>query len=214
MKPAPIDPPEIHHQLWADVAPDYMGWDVGANCGQTLPEMTRRFTRVVAFEPATECQPHLAPWRDGVDIRQVAISDHDGEVTLAALPDKIDTGQLVTPGTHGMEWNPDVPGAVARTIPCRTIDSLAFGDSPGRPNFIKVDVEGHERHVLDGAALTIEAYRPQWLIEFHTRDLHDYCRDLLLATGDYQVQTVRHPHYHPGTGMWFTHGWLKATHAD
>lgn len=216
MKPAPTDPPEINRMLWDDIAAGYMGYDIGANCGQTLPEMTARFSHVIAFEPAEECQPWLLAWvagsneqRGTVEAMPVAISDHDGEVSLVALPDKINTGQLVTAGTHGMEWSADVPEAVARTITCRTVDSLVFNDSLARPDFCKIDVEGHEDKVLRGALRTIAMYRPQLLIEFHTPGLHDYCRDLLGGYG-YDVQTVRHPHYSPGSALWYQHGWLKA----
>ncbi len=121
MRPAPIDPPEVHRTLWHGFEGE-VGWDIGANCGQTMGEMTRRFRQVVAFEPAVECFEYLEPWTRKVpDVNVVicdfAISDTDGTVTLAALPDKIDTGQLVTPGTHGMQCTADIPAAVARTSP-------------------------------------------------------------------------------------------------
>ncbi len=207
--PAPIDPPEIHRQLWDGYLGE-VGWDVGANCGQTLPEITNRYTYVVAFEPAVECHEHLAGWvgRTGVLVCDYAVSDVDGDVDLAALPDKINTGQLVTPGTHGMEWSPDVPTAVARTVKARRIDTLIAEGTPA-PNFIKVDVEGHEQRVLDGAVQTIADYKPSWLIEFHTPHLHDYCEQTLRSAG-YRIETIRHPHYSYGSPMWLQHGWLKA----
>lgn len=208
IRPAPIDPPEIHHTLWDGFVGE-VGWDVGANCGQTLPEISRRFTYVAAFEPAVECHQHLARWvgRDGIVVCDYAVSDVDGEIQLAALPDKIDTGQLVSPGTHGMEWDPDIPEAVARTVKARRIDTLVHELPP--PTFIKVDVEGHEARVLDGAATVIDTHRPAWLIEFHTPELYDYCHGVLTAAG-YRIDTIRHPHYAAGGPMWRQHGWLKA----
>lgn len=208
MKPAPIDPPEIHRQLWDNVGRGYLAWDIGANCGQTLGELTSRFTRVMAFEPAEECWSYFTAWTGRVELFPFAISDLDGDIQLAALPDKIDTGQLVTPGTHGMEWSPDVPEAVARTIPARSIDGL-LDDGFDRPDFIKLDVEGHEGRVLAGAKWTLHMYRPQWLIEFHTPELHEDCRRVLTEHG-YRLETVRHPHYATGSDMWHNHGWLKA----
>ncbi len=209
IRPAPIDPPEIHRRLWDGFIGE-VGWDIGANCGQTLPEMSRRFTYVAAFEPAIECHDHLATWvgRPGVRICDYAISDVDGDIDLAALPDKIDTGQLVSPGTHGMEWNPDVPDAVARTVTARRIDTLAAGEIPA-PNFCKIDVEGHEGRVLDGATRVIAQHRPAFLIEFHSPELYDYCTQVL-TEADYRIETVRHPHYPTGSAMWGQHGWLKA----
>ncbi len=209
MKPAPIDPPEIHHTLW-DGFSGTTGWDIGANCGQTLTAMLSRFSNVVAFEPATECWTYLERHlgRPGLVIHDYAISDHDGEIQLAALPDKIDTGQLVTPGTHGMEWSPDVPEAVARTVVARTVDSLA--EEIGFPDFMKIDVEGHEKHVLLGAAETVAEHHPAMLIEFHTPDLHDFCVARLLGAGYTDIEIVRHPHYPADSHMWHQHGWLRA----
>lgn len=205
--PAPIDPPSIHPTLWAGID-GVCGWDVGSNVGQSLSEMTTRFEQVIAFEPAAECQPYLAPWRErGVTVLDIAVSDINGPLNLAALPDKIDTGQLVTPGTHGMEWDPEIPEAVRRTVPARSIDSLVEEHPP--PDFLKVDVEGHELRVLYGAEQTITDYMPDWLIEFHTPQLWEACVECLKAHG-YQVSTIRHPHYAKDSPMWFQHGWLRA----
>ncbi len=210
--PAPIDPPEIHRQLW-DGFSGTVGWDIGSNTGQSLDEMTKRFKHVTAFEPAVECMPFLEPWSKLVLVKQVAVSNTDGEIQLAALPDKIDTGQLVTPGTHGMEWSPDWAATCAtpeivRTVPAYRIDSLV--EELPAPDFWKIDVEGHEMLVLEGAEQTIVDYRPDMLIEFHNPELHEGVLECLGAHGYVNVTTVRHPHYRTGSAMWFTHGWVKA----
>jgi FkbM family methyltransferase len=213
MKPAPIDPPEIQTQLWEGIGGS-VGWDIGANCGQSLPQMTHRFHTTYAFEPAQECANHLAAWTRStprrVIVLPIAISDLDDTIDLAALPDKIDTGQLVTPGTHGMEWTPDVPTAVARSVPARTIDSLTEELLP--PDFLKIDVEGHELHVLTGAWQTLTDYRPDLLIEFHTPQLYRDCIECLEHHGYTQITTVRHPHYPPQSQMWHQHGWIRASY--
>lgn len=205
MKPAPPDPPEINASLWGKVRPGNIGWDVGANCGQTIPFMRARFETVVAFEPAVECLPFLA--RYPVDVRAFAVSDVDGTVDLAVLPDKIDTGQLCTFGTVGMEWDLTQPGTDLRTVRCLTLDTLA--KSLGPPDFIKVDVEGHEAKVLAGAANLLTEEKPDWLIEFHAPELLEYCQNALHGFG-YTTDVVRHPHYARGSTMWHQHGWICA----
>ncbi len=211
MKPAAIDPPEIHSQLWAGFH-GTVGWDIGANCGQSLPEMTTRFTQVVAFEPADECKPWLSAWmarpKVNLVVSDYAVTDVDGPVTLTALPDKIDTGQLVTAGTVGMEWNPDGPGAVPRVVTGRTVDSLV--EELPAPDFLKIDVEGHEIRVLSGAWQTLTDYQPDLLIEFHSADLYDGIIECLHQHGYQRLDTVRHPHYPKGGPMWHTHGWVRA----
>jgi len=213
MRPAPSDPPEVEAQLWRGFTGN-VGWDIGANCGQSLPTMTKRFRHVVAFEPAEECYEYLVPWVGRASLANVvisnyALSDVDGQIELAALPSKIDSGQLVTPGTPGMEWSPCVWfDADNRAVEARTADSLLEEFSP--PNFLKIDVEGHEQKVLDGARQLISDYLPAMLVEFHTPQLGESCRATLVDNYGYRVEVVRHPHYLPGSPMWHQHGWLRA----
>lgn len=209
MKPAAIDPPEVWPALWADVT-GTVGYDVGANCGQTIPVMLDKFQQVYAFEPAQECWPYLNQFAGNLTWLPIGLSDTDDDVDLISLPDKIDTGQLVTAGTHGMEWDPDTPDAQVRTIVCRTVDSLIAGGEILAPQFMKIDVEGHELRVLFGARQTLAVHRPDLLVEFHSQQLHSSVKALLEQFG-YTCTTIRHPHYRAGTTLWFSHGWLKAT---
>lgn len=208
MKPAAIDPPEIWHRLW-DGFDGSLGWDIGANCGQTVPVMLERFDQVIAFEPAEECWPYLREFDGNFTFLPLALSDRDDQIDLVELPDKIDTGQLVTAGTAGMEWNPDRPDARLRTVLCHTVDHLISEGALAAPDFMKIDTEGHELRVLFGARQTLAVRRPDLLIEFHSPELHGSCQTLLEQYG-YRCETVRHPHYRKGTPMYFTHGWLKA----
>lgn len=210
MKPAAIDPPEVWNELWRGFTGD-VGWDVGANCGQTVPMMCSKFKTVYAFEPAEEC----APWLDDIGEGKfswlpIALSEEDKTIELLALPDKIDTGQLVTADTHGMEWDPDNPLAVERKVISRTVDTLVNRGEVPSPDFMKIDTEGHELKVLFGARQTLAIKKPDLLVEFHSKSLHVSVRQLLESFG-YDVHTIRHPHYRPGTDLWFGHGWMRAT---
>jgi FkbM family methyltransferase len=208
MKPAVPDPPEIWAKLWQGFS-GALGWDVGANCGQTIPIMLDNFEQVIAFEPAEECHPYLDEFDGNLTWLPIALSDRDDHIDLLALPDKIDTGQLVTGGTLGMEWDPQQPEARLRTVISRTTDSLIADAALAVPDFMKIDTEGHELRVLFGARRTLAVHRPDLLIEFHSPALHDSCETLLESYG-YKCETVRHPHYRPGTPMFFQHGWLRA----
>jgi len=48
-----------------------------------------------------------------------------------------------------------------------TIDSYNFD----KIDFIKIDTEGHELYVLEGAINTIEKYKPNIFIEVHPKEL-------------------------------------------
>lgn len=208
MKPAPIDPPQIHHVLWEGFS-GQIGWDIGVNAGHTAKYMLEHWDRVVGFEPAEECWPTLDGFTAAnprFTLVKAAVSDKNGEVGLTVLPDKIDTGQLVTSDCHGMEWDTHRSTATLRKVPSITLDTA--WRSYGRPDFMKIDVEGHELKVLIGARRTLAVQRPQLLIEFHTENLHKTMKQYLHGLG-YDTRTIRHPHYQPGTDMWMTHGWMK-----
>lgn len=207
MKPAPPDPIEVTPRLWHGFGnPDGVAWDIGANCGQTLPILTRRFKYVVAFEPAVECRPWLDKWTDRAEVFEYAISSFDGHVDLLAVDDKIDTGQLVDQLIVDMEWSPTA-GRIRR-VPCYSVDTLMRNGFPA-PDFLKIDTEGHELQILTGAEETIAEYMPALLVEFHSKDLYAACVECLTRHG-YKVSTVRHPHYPKDSDMYHQHGWIRA----
>jgi hypothetical protein len=53
-----------------------------------------------------------------------------------------------------------------------TLDAF-FADVPRGPNFLKIDVEGHELAVLEGARQTLEKHRPTILLECEARHRAD-----------------------------------------
>lgn len=204
-KPADIDPPELHERLWWGFDGG-LGYDVGANYGQSIEIMLARFNRVVAFEPSPGPYRHLEEhWGDSqmVILRDHAVSSDVGEVQAFELDD----GQYAYPGTHGIT---ELTGPRVHTARCRDLDSITAELKV--PDFIKVDTEGHEGHVMLGARRLIARYRPDWLIEFHTEELRFLCLGILetLGSGGYEIETVRHPHYPEGSDNWRNHGWIRA----
>jgi FkbM family methyltransferase len=210
VRPAVTDPPEVAERLWSGFGGE-TGWDVGANCGQSIEVMRQLFRRVVSFEPCPESFSYARAAFPDAEMYQVAVSDHVGMTELAFIEgEQADTGQLVTPGTSGMEWDPgdwNGPGVAAQQVPCTMLDSWAL--DLGAPDFVKVDTEGHELMVLLGGMGLLGTGAVSWLVEFHSPLLHGQCEQLLENAG-YTVETVRHPHYLPGSRMWSQHGWLKA----
>jgi FkbM family methyltransferase len=71
----------------------------------------------------------------------------------------------------------------------RSIDSLVYNDGLPPPGIMKVDVEGAELQVLQGATRTIAAHKPTVLIEIHSRDLLKDCA-ALLRDHRYQVDII------------------------
>ena len=200
VRPASDDPAEIMDFLWSGWTTGELAFEVGANCGQSLDRLLRSYRRVVAFEPLPAAY-RIAAHVTGADVRNAAVSDRDGEVTLT-----LENSQLLS-STHegyarlGLEKNDTV------TVPCVMLDTVM--DAEGVPAFVNMDVEGHELSVLRGALRLLGKNRTQWLIEFHSQEQQEKCAKLLDDFGC-DVQIVRHPHYAPGSQFYLQHGWLKA----
>lgn len=206
--PAVPDPPEIQALLWEGFSSTDCAYDVGANCGQTIGHISKFSDFVVAFEPSEESFQYLLnryQHLSDVLLCSLAVSDNDIAVDLVAVDGKIDTGQLVTDGTPGMEWSPDLGNGSVRKLPAVTLDKFAF-ESDKWPGFIKIDVEGHEWKVLQGAKRVLRT-GPEMLIEVHSEELGQKIHGLL--SSDFRIDVVRHPHYSPGSPLWKTHFWYK-----
>lgn len=133
--------------------------DVGANVGF----FSRRFARwvgphgrVIALEPEPR---NLA--------RLKARIARDG---IAGIVEAVGAAAAEAAGTVLLDLNPDNPadhrlGARGIPVPSVTLDALV-GDHPGGAvSLIKIDVQGSELRVIEGALQTIARFRPTLFIE-------------------------------------------------
>lgn len=212
------DPPEVQDILWRDWH-GAIGWDVGANAGQSVPWMLDRFGLVHCFEPSEAARAVFeGVWptelRSGrVKLYPCALAAHTGQLAVAVREAPIQSGQLVAVDMpyHGEDRGPNtaVWGRDKYTwqVDCTTADDIA--DRKGIPDFVKVDTEGHELLVLQGAAQILSKRLTGWLVEYHTAGLAAQCVALLQAAG-YRLEMVANPRYEPGSDMWYQHGWIRA----
>jgi FkbM family methyltransferase len=180
-----------------------VAWDVGANIGQSTRVLARSFDHVLAFEPCAESycilhdeMPH------NVEALPFAIGRADGTIRLDVAEYHINTGQLVSPGRPLPGWG-DRRGS--RTVPCRSLDSLLMHNDP--PDFVKVDVEGSEVEVLEGARTLFSRVRPAVIVEIHREEHGPLVREILRP--NYVLSELRHgPYVAPMGRVWRNHYWI------
>lgn len=134
--------------------------DVGAWYGPWTYWLSRRVDKVVSFEPNPDVRRVLErSVRKNVTVRGEAASNSTGTATLTLPP-----GDRGTEGRASLEGL-DEAGARTVDVPTCRLDELGFTDV----RFMKVDVEGHEIAVLEGATELIERWRPIVVVEVEDR---------------------------------------------
>ena len=100
-------------------------------------------------------------------------------IVCSAAADQIGFTQFAVeearPDTRGIEARPATGSEdLHRIVPTTTIDHIVFElDLPGRVRMMKIDAEGAESLVLNGAARTLERYKPMLILETAITDLPD-----------------------------------------
>lgn len=146
------------------VAPGDLVIDIGGNRGLYAYELARIGANLHVFEPNPQCYGILSAWaqgRNGVRIHRIALSDKAG---AAQLHVPVDPNGEVHDASGTLEGDRHPGAARAETVETRPLD--AYGLAPA---FIKIDVEGHESKVIQGARSTIAKHRPVLLVEIEQR---------------------------------------------
>src|SRR5690349_19013162 len=154
--------------------------DIGANIGDYIGTFALNSRRVIAFEPHPGCFARLG----SIGVRNctlvnLALSDHSGKTTLRV---PVDGKELPALGT--IEAGNTSLEASAREMRSYEIQVARLDDVIDRYlaadeviGFVKIDVEGHEYAVVEGATATIDRHRPVVMIETEYRH-SDRVRDL------------------------------------
>jgi FkbM family methyltransferase len=150
--------------------------DVGANQGFFAFALAALADHVVAFEPNPD-YAFFASWmlRGHAEVLRYAISDQAGRAKFY-VPVREDGLVLHLAGSLTGAHAQFAKTMRTYDVEVRTLDSFNLNDV----RFIKVDVEGVERQVLDGARQTILRDRPAMVLELLS-GTHDDPRGLAAA---------------------------------
>lgn len=164
-------------------------FDIGANIGMfsffALPKVGTS-GKIYAFEPIPNVREILEnskkynPGADTViELAPFAIGDKDTKTTFDYSLEEIG-GTLLTESDRKIEVN------------VTSIDNFVREHNVQKVDFIKMDIEGMERHALKGAEETIKKYKPKLAIcIYHLEDDPEVIRGIIeAARSDYQFYTT------------------------
>jgi FkbM family methyltransferase len=170
--------PHVERCLRELLAPGDVAFDVGANLGYFSAVMAQAVGAggaVYAFEPTPPAFERLLLCRELNGFAQLhplplAVGREDATAELRYDPRLTAMASLHT----------DV--GVSATVTVRTIDGMVAAGELPLPRLLKLDVEGHELAVLEGARETIAAARPAIVFEVN---------DALSRTAGWRLDDVR-----------------------
>jgi FkbM family methyltransferase len=170
------------------LAPGALAFDIGAHAGNRVRAFRRLGARVVAVEPQPDFVRLLEALygRDpAVTIVAAAVAAAPGEArllvsertpTVTTLSADWARRVAADPSFRGVSW---APGA---RVPVTTLDALVAAH--GRPDFVKLDVEGSEAAALAGLSTAVPALSFEYLAA--APDVALACVDRLAALGRYE----------------------------
>jgi FkbM family methyltransferase len=180
--------------------PGNLCFDVGANIGKKTELFLKLGASVVAFEPQPDCMRELKArcgnFQDQLQTCQSAVGDQSGEVVLHLLEESSGQASLLS------DWEGTPKGTIR--VPITTLDQAIV--KYGKPDYLKIDVEGYELNVLKGLTSGISLFS----FEYHLREREITtvlnCLDYLSQFGKMQIN------FTPSESMEFATEWMS--HAE
>ena len=186
-------PEEGMNQVLAEhLRPGDCFYDVGAHIGfysLIAARVTGQGGRVITFEPDPEnaetIQENAARNRFAhVEVFCKAVSDSDGTVRFYQ-PVHDDFSRM-----SGMMIVEDLPGIRPSEVhPCPAVSLDTFCSAHREPDLLKIDVEGAEVQVLEGAKRLLARKKPTLIIEVHDQNTVPEVRSMLSGLG-YKFQPL------------------------
>jgi FkbM family methyltransferase len=165
----------IQEALKRELKPGHTFFDVGANAGFFILVAARLVGmsgRCVAFEPLPENDASIY---EQIELNSLCPCSVVGE----AISDRVGSAFFSFPSTGSSVAHLGESRKGEQRLPVKvtTVDGACARF--GKPDFIKMDIEGAEARALKGASHTLRNLRPGWLIELHNSECEREVKALL-----------------------------------
>jgi FkbM family methyltransferase len=141
--------------------------DIGCNTGDFLIPILKLAPKGyhLAFEPIPRLAHRLRKRFPNIDIKEIALSDHEGETIFWYVVNAPALSSL-----QKQSWNIHIPDAITEALKVKVEKLDDIVNKQVKIHFIKLDVEGTELQVFNGAKQTLKAHRPYILFEHGKTD--------------------------------------------
>lgn len=163
------------------ISSGFVCYDLGASIGYLSLLMARKTKQVYSFEPA----PHAAE-----QLRKHAAANGLNNISIVSSPVS-DSERIVEFALTDNAYGSSIVGSPSKwpTLKLTTITLDAFATTHPLPNFIKMDVEGEEGRVLQGARTILREKQPLICCELHSEEAAREVQEILTEYG-YRITTL------------------------
>ncbi len=171
---------KVQNVLAEHLADGDVAFDVGAHLGfftLLLARLVREEGTVVSVEPDPFMGPKLEANLENNSASNVRV--------VRAAAGTVASERRFSPGAGGGIGHLADDGEIE--VPGTTLDQLA--EHFGAPKLIKIDVEGGELEVLEGASVLLSAHRPVLVVEVHDGQIQSDAENLLNGL-DYDISFI------------------------
>jgi FkbM family methyltransferase len=133
---------------------------------EPLPFVHQLWKRLLRSNSASNVHTHHAAF---------GLEPGKGVMSVPIGPYGLVTGRsFLTGRSKGLGSNSEFEGSVDIVVDVETLDGMCERLGLTRLDFLKIDVEGAELHVLESGQHVIETYRPTMLVEIEDRHIARY----------------------------------------